>query len=210
MTRRAHLRQGLWVGLSIAGHVFVLAILTLGRPVSPQSESPPVFEVTVVPRFLPTADDQPRPRETAASRPLRPRRALRPDEDSPVAPLITPTAPVAESDRGAGLQTAAPEPLGPAGASTDLRNALRRGAVGCANPTLLSKAEREACLEKLGAGAKDAPFIPPPMSADKRQAFDEAAAKKEAYQRYKRQNIPPGTVGSGLGDDSGALIIPIR
>ena len=28
--------------------------------------------------------------------------------------------------------------------------------------------------------------------------------------RYKGQNIPPGTVGSGLGDDSGALIIPLR
>jgi hypothetical protein len=57
---------------------------------------------------------------------------------------------------------------------------------------MLSREEREACQERLGAGARDAPFIPPPMDPRKRQAFDETAAKKEAYQRYKRGNVPPG------------------
>lgn len=203
--------RGLWVGLSVAGHAGVLAILAMAQPQLRQVESPPIFEVTVAPRFLTTAEDRPVPRETAANRPLRPRRALRPGEASEVAPLITrnalATAPRAEMS----VPAPAPEPGPAAEGSPDLlRNALRRGAVGCANPTLLSKTEREACLEKLGAGAKDAPFIEPPMSREKRAAFDEAAAKKEAYRRYKGQNIPPGTVGSGLGDDSGALIIPLR
>lgn len=208
---RRRVPRGLWVGLSIAGHAGVLAILATAQPQLRQVESPPVFEVTVAPRFLTTAEDRPVPRETAANRPLRPRRALRPDETSEVAPLITRNAPASTLRGDTVAPSVAPESGPTAEASPDLlRNALRRGAVGCANPTLLSKAEREACLEKLGAGAKDAPFIEPPMSREKRAAFDEAAAKKQAYRRYKGQNIPPGRVGSGLGDDSGALIIPLR
>lgn len=208
---RRRVPRGLWVGLSIAGHAVVLAILATAQPQLRQVESPPVFEVTVAPRFLTTAEDRPAPRETAANRPLRPRRALRPDETSEVAPLITRNAPASTPRGDAAASSLAPEAGPTAEPSADLlRNALRRGAVGCANPTLLSKAEREACLEKLGAGAKDAPFIEPPMSREKRAAFDEATAKKQAYRRYKGQNIPPGTVGSGLGDDSGALIIPLR
>lgn len=208
---RRRVPSGLWVGLSIAGHAGVLAILAMAQPQLREIETPPVFEVTVAPRFLTTAEDRPVPRETAAIRPLRPRRALRPDETSQVAPLVTRSAPTTAPRTDTGAPSLAPE-SGPAaeGSPDLLRNTLRRGAVGCANPTLLSKTEREACLEKLGAGAKDAPFIEPPMSREKRAAFDEAAAKKQAYRRYKGQNIPPGTVGSGLGDDSGALIIPLR
>ena len=201
-------RRRLTIVLAASGvaHLGMFALLALKPPQLGLAEPPPIFEVEVVPFVMPPRQDHAAPARSLASRPLRPRRTLRPDETTTVAPLVTRQAPA--SNEEAGLLPV-PSPA-PPGASTDLRNALRRGAVGCANPTLLSKAEREACLEELGAGAKDAPFIPPPMSADKRQAFDEAAAKKEAYQRYKRQNIPPGTVGSGLGDDSGALIIPIR
>ena len=208
---RRRIPIGLWVGLSIAGHAAVLAILAMAHPQFRQVESPPVFEVTVAPRFLTTTEDRPTPRETAVNRPLRPRRALRPDETSQVAPLITRNAPTTSPPADPSASSLAPDQGPAANASPDLlRNALRRGAVGCANPTLLGKAEREACLEKLGAGAKDAPFIEPPMSREKRAAFDEAAAKKQAYRRYKGQNVPPGTVGAGLGDDSGALIIPLR
>ena len=208
---RRRIPLGLWIGLSIAGHAGVLAILAMAQPQLRQVESPPVFEVTVAPRFLTTTEERPAPRETAANRPLRPRRALRPDETSQVAPLITRNAPTTTPSADTGASSLTREQGPAAAASPDLlRNALRSGAVGCANPTLLSKAEREACLEKLGAGAKDAPFIEPPMSREKRAAFDEAAAKKQAYRRYKGQSVPPGTVGTGLGDDSGALIIPLK
>ena len=70
--------------------------------------------------------------------------------------------------------------------------------MGCANPNLLTKAERERCLERLGAGAKDAPYYEPPMSRDKRKAFDEAAARKQAYRKYKEANLPTGVSPGGL------------
>ena len=103
---------------------------------------------------------------------------------------MTPRAPPAAR----GPWTLEPAAPGAPAPPADLRQALRRGAAGCANPALLSPEEREACEERLGAGAKDAPFFQPPMDPRKRQAFDEAAAKKEAYQRYKRGNVPPSTM----------------
>ena len=190
---RRRVPRGLWVGLSIAGHAGVLAILATAQPQLRQVESPPVFEVTVAPRFLTTAEDRPVPRETAANRPLRPRRALRPDETSEVAPLITRNAPASTLRGDTVAPSVAPESGPTAEASPDLlRNALRRGAVGCANPTLLSKAEREACLEKLGAGAKDAPFIPPPIAKDKLRGFEEKTAAQENMRIYRQTGIYPG------------------
>lgn len=175
---------------SLVVHVAVLAVLGLRQPHLRSAPPPPVMEVQVVPYYVLPA---PRPPEAArqptiVERPIRPRRTLRPDETSPVAPLVTPNAPQASR----GPWTVAPAVPGAAPPSADLRQALRRGATGCANLALLSREEREACQEKLGAGAKDAPFFQPPMDPRKRQAFDETAAKKEAYQRYKRGNVPPG------------------
>ena len=64
--------------------------------------------------------------------------------------------------------------------------------MGCANPTLLSKGERETCLEKLGAGAKDAPFIPPPIAKDKLRSFEEKTAAQEQMRIYRQTGIYPG------------------
>lgn len=179
------------LGASLLAHVAVLAVLGLRQPHLGSAPPPPVMEVEVVPYYVapaprpPDAERQP----AIVERPIRPRRTLRPDETSPVAPLVTPNAPTAP--RGPWT-VAPPVPGASPPASADLRQALRRGPGGCATPSLLSREEREACQEKLGAGAKDAPFFQPPMDPRKRQAFDEAAAKKEAYQRYKRGNVPPG------------------
>ena len=175
---------------SLLAHAAVLTVLGLREPKLRLAPAPPVMEVQVVPYYAPSAA---RPPEVSrlpplAERPIRPRRTLRPDETSPVAPLVTPRAP---PPPGGPWTLERPEPGVPA-PPADLRQALRRGAAGCANPSLLSPEEREACQEKLGAGAKDTPFFQPPMDPRKRQAFDEAAAKKEAYQRYKRGGVPPG------------------
>lgn len=160
-------------------------MLALRAPRLVQVVPPPVYEVTIAPRYVASRAERPPQAKPAPRRPLIPRRLIRPDEPLPVAPLVTPNPP-----RG---QDARPDTPSAAAAPEGLRNALRRSAVGCANPERLTRAEREACLERLGAGAKDAPFIEPPMSRDKRMAFDRAAASKEAYRKYKEGNLPVGT-----------------
>lgn len=183
--------------ISGATHVVLLGFLALRHPELRSYAPPPVFEVQVVPRFLPSPSEDAVPNQTAAQRPLRPRQARQPSSDSTVAPLLTPAAPAPGGSRE--------RQAGPAGtvaptlpASPGLREALRRSPVGCANAdaVILDKAERERCMEVFGKGAKDAPFIPPPMTADKRRAFDAAAARKEANRRYREGNIPAGTTST--------------
>lgn len=76
--------------------------------------------------------------------------------------------------------TAAPGPgPGPAlgRADGDLGAALRRSGVGCANGRAfgLNREERERCAEKLGAQARDAPFLPAPIDPGKRAYYDAVA-----------------------------------
>jgi hypothetical protein len=183
-------RRRLTIVLAASGiaHLGMFALLALKPPRLGLAEPPPIFEVEVVPFVMPPRQDHAAPARSLASRPLRPRRTLRPDETTTVAPLVTRQAPASNEEAGV---LPVPSPA-PPGASTDLRNALRRGAVGCANPTLLSKAEREGCLEKLGAGAKDAPFIPPPIAKDKLRAFDEKVAAQEQMRIYRQTGIYSG------------------
>lgn len=183
-------RRRLTIVLAASGiaHLGMFALLAVNRPQLELNQAPPIFDVEVVPFIMPPRQDHAAPAQALASRPLRPRRMLRPDEATTVAPLVTPNAPKAGEAFGPGL---APSPASP-GPPTDLRNALRRGGVGCANPTLLSKVEREACLEKLGAGAKDAPFIPPPIAKDKLRGFEEKTAAQENMRIYRQTGIYPG------------------
>ena len=183
-------RRRLTIVLAASGvaHLGMFALLALKPPQLSLTEPPPIFEVEVVPFVMPPRQDHAAPARSLASRPLRPRRTLRPHETTTVAPLVTRQAPASNEEAGV---LPVPSPA-PPGASTDLRNALRRGAVGCANPTLLSKAEREGCLEKLGAGAKDAPFIPPPIAKDKLRAFDEKVAAQEQMRIYRQTGIYSG------------------
>lgn len=183
-------RQRLTIVLAASGiaHLGVFALLAIDRPRLEQSQAPPIFEVEVVPFLMPPRQDHAAPAQALASRPLRPRRALRPDQTSTVAPLVTPNAPRPGEDVGPGI---APAPMA-AGPPADLRTALRRSAVGCANPALLTKVEREACLDKLGAGAKDAPFIAPPIAKDKLRSFEEKTAAQEQMRIYRQTGIYPG------------------
>ena len=182
---------------SAAAHVAVLALLAMHGPkFSMQAAPPTVFDVTVEPRYVIEDQVRPEPTRPLLKRPLAPRRLVRPDEQLSVAPLVTSTAP-----GPAAAGPVDPRLTNPAA----LPNSLRRSAVGCANPALLDKAERDACLERLGKGAKDEPFIEPPMSPDKRRAFEEASAKKEAYRKYKEGNLPPGVTTKDGGPQMNAL-----
>lgn len=178
MTRARH-RRWMVVAASAAAHAGLLAPLALHAPrLLGRAEAPPIFEVTVAPRYLPP-DRAPRTEPAAGpSRPIKPRQAIKRGGPLPVAPLVLPPAsPSAPS-------SPVPSPL--------LRDALRKGVAGCASPALLTREERDRCLERLGAGAKDAPFFEPPMSREKRAAFEAAAARQEAYRKYKEANMPPG------------------
>lgn len=183
-------RRRLMIVLAASGiaHLGMFALLAVNRPQLQPSQAPPIFAVEVVPFIMPPRLEQQVSAQTVTNRPLRPRRTLRPDETTTVAPLVTPNAPRPGEGVGAGL---APSPTQP-GPPGDLQTALRRGAVGCANPTLLNKVEREACLEKLGAGAKDAPFIPPPIAKDKLRSFEEKTAAQEAMRVYRQTGVYPG------------------
>lgn len=189
MTRANHRRSTWIVAGSIAAHAGVLVLLALNAPeLRMQAQPDEVFEVTVTPRYLPQEKTLEQPSRTVETRPLVPRRLLGPDEPRPVAPLVTPNAPGPAPATGLvdpRLTTPAAQP-----------NALRRSAVGCANPALLSREERDACLDRLGAGAKTAPFIEPPMSSDKRSAFAEAAARKARMREYRAGAVPSGVTGS--------------
>ncbi|MFI4966814.1 MAG: hypothetical protein ACHP9T_15800, partial [Caulobacterales bacterium] len=90
-----------------------------------------------------------------------------------------------------------PSPL-PQGPKGDVRTALRQGSVGCANPsaTGLNRAEREHCDETFGKGAKDAEFVGLGLNAEKQRLLDAAAAKKDAYRKYRDAPMTPGLAGS--------------
>ena len=197
--------------LSAVAHVAVLTVLWLQRPTLPldlEPAGPPeaIIPVLILPRVPPPAAG------TAAPAPIRlHRRSQRfAAEPSPVAPLRIP-------EPKAPARRASPAPAGQPqapGLPKQIRETLRLGRVGCANAEALklNRAEREACDEQFAAGAQDAPYIAPPMSASKRAALQAAAGRREADRRYREANLPPGVGPDGpLGpptDSRGELKIP--
>lgn len=111
----------------------------------------------------------------------------------PMAPVPAPASPAPAPKAGAGSGGAVGgQGSGPPGG--DLRGALRGSTVGCANRAAvgLNRREVEGCDEKLGAGAKDAPYIAAPMDARKRSGFDARAASKARDRAWRAAPVPPG------------------
>lgn len=203
MKPRRRFRAGLVVGLSLLVHGVALTLLAFSHPQLRLAQPAPIVEVEIVPYFLPGPRREEIQTQPLAAQPIRPRRSLlRPDEERTVAPLVTRAAPPQKPAEGPWA-VAPPVAGAPAPSPPDLRRALRSGTVGCANLSLLSKAEREACQEKLGAGAKDAPYIPPPIAADKLGDWEAAAARKRAKWR-EREAPMPHPVPSGPSSPSQA------
>jgi len=195
--------------LSVAAHAVVLTALALHTPrlLQPYEDAgppEPVIPVLIMPRTPPAA-----PGVTRQPQPIRlHRRRLRPElPPPPVAPFTPPIVAPAPP----------PAPTRPAGASrfsvqpspaTELSTTLRGGLIGCANPSLLSRSEREKCLERLGRGAADAPHIPPPGDAE----FERAAAAREATRRERESPssaaIPDPDAGAGASNRNKPLYIP--
>jgi hypothetical protein len=181
MRRGGSVRAAILLASAFA-HVAILAALATTRGVVMDARTPtPVMHVDLIP-----ADVSP-PRSVHSAKrprasPVRPSpRPARPSTgEAAISPLILPSAPAdAPSDR--------------AGLDAGVREVLRGGALGCANPdalTLDSRA-RARCVERLGAGARDAPFLPAPLSREKQAAFDRTAARRAADRKY-REATPPG------------------
>lgn len=184
---RAGRRRTLWaVTASVIAHAAVLGVLAVQRPMLRIPEEPggppeAIIPVLILPRVPPpAANSGARPSEVRLHR--RPQRFAPPE--LPVAPLIVPTAPTTAAPKP-GPVTVQPAPA-PAGPPDQMRAALRL-VVGCADPDAakLTPAERDRCNERLGAGAKTAPFEGMGMAAAKQSAFDRAAAHKDACRAYR-------------------------
>ncbi len=196
-------RQVEAVVLSAAAHAGLVVALMLHAPSlrrPPPERGPPeaVIPVLILPRTPPqAAASGPRPS------PIRlHQRALRsPDEEeeTPVKPLIVPALPSAPPAPPAptpkALPTAPPDPT-----TANATRALR-GLIGCANPSLLTRDERERCERALAAGAGAAPFPGLGIGRGKEGDLARAAARKEANYRYKRGETTPAPGGNLPWDD---------
>jgi hypothetical protein len=173
------------VAISLVVHAVVLTVLALHAPRlrTPPDElagpPEPIIPVLILPRVPP-------PEAGGPPAPIRiHQRALRtPRHELPVAPLVTPQAeppPAPARDPGPTARTLQEEAV-----AANARQALRSGLVGCANPGLLSREEREKCEEGLARGARDAPFNGLGIDRDKTRDLERAGARRESDYRYKR------------------------
>ena len=188
------------IAVSAAVHVPILVALALHAPFLAIPDEPggppePIIPVLLMPRSLPptTAPD-------ARPGPIRlHRRQLHTlPQDLPVAPLPAPEAPAPPPVAAPGPVTVRAPPS-PEAQRPPVQTALRRSAVGCANPHAsgLTRAEREVCEEQLGAGAQTALFPGLGLSAGKQTALDKAGARREGDRRYREAPPPPGIGNSG-------------
>lgn len=188
------------VAVSAALHLGLLGLLALQRPtLRGPALPPPILDVTLAPFYLFEPDAKGR----RARAPLR-ARVSRPLEGatSPIAPIYA--APVVSPHGAPGLMTGVaaadhPAPLPGAGGAT-LGMVLRKGGVGCATPDLpgMTQADRDRCLEKLGAGARQAAYKGMGLSKDKQAQLDAAAAAKARYIKYRDAPLAPSDAPGGL------------
>lgn len=189
---------------SIVVHGLLLTLVALHAPrlISPPVASGPpdaVIPVLIVAKIPP-----PHASRNAQATPIRlhrrPQRFA--DEVLPIAPLIVPTA---EPDRPAPADTRRSTGGQPAqdALAANVRGALR-SRVGCDSPGL-TRAERDACLERFGAGARDAPFLGLGVERGKASELAAAAARRERDFKYQRSAGPPGTTGAGPSANGNAV-----
>ncbi|WP_304188268.1 hypothetical protein, partial [Phenylobacterium aquaticum] len=177
------------VAASAAFHLGLLGLLALQRPnLRERALAPALLDVTLAPFYLIEPEAKGRrtraPLKTHGSRPL--------EAALPVAPIYAAPADTRPN------QAVAPGPVAPAsltpGAQTPLGLVLRRGGVGCETPNLpgMTQADRDRCLERLGAGARLAAFKGLGLAKDKQAWLDGQAAAKDRYIKYRNGPLPPG------------------
>lgn len=183
MTRARRGRRIAATAISALAHGVLLVVLALHAPtlIAPREAAgppEPVIPVLLIPRVPPAATRAASERSGVVR--LH-RRGLQPPSPEPsVEPLPAPPRRAAAEAALAAPGTAPPAPMAE-GLREDLRAALRRGGIGCANPQAanLTRAEREACEERLGAGSKAAAYIQSPIAPEVRSYYDAVAKSKE-------------------------------
>lgn len=191
------------VAASMAVHAVLATLLVLNAPrlrIPEMQSGPPeaIIPILIMPRTPPPAA-QP----GAAPTEIRlHRRVTRfSDEPPPVAPLIAPaeTKPTERTTQAPGprvLTLPAPEDA----LAANARNALR-SKLGCDSPTL-SRAEREACMDRFADGSRDAPFVGLGIDRDKASGLDAAAARRERDYKYQRGIKGSAPASGGLPWDT--------
>jgi hypothetical protein len=175
---------------SVIAHVGLLTALLLYKPVLFIPEEPggppeAIIPVLLMPRTPPAAAGGAPHGQLRLHRRAQRFAQIPPD----VTPLVT-AAPVAAAP--AAPAPTAPAPPSPPMPGPDLRAALRRGLVGCANLASLSRSERELCDERLGKGVAAEAYIPAPLEPAKRAYYDAVAAAKKP----DGQPVPQRAIGS--------------
>lgn len=194
------------VAASVAAHVVVLGLIALHVPRLRTPPAPPsgppeaIIPVLIMPRALPPSAEP-----GAAPAPLRlhRRRTRYSDAQLPVAPLVAPQAPAEP--------TQAPAPSGPRTLllpryedtlADNARRALR-GRLNCDSPGL-TRAEREACIDRFASDARNAPPLGLGIERGKEGDLARAARRKEEDYRYKR-SAPSGVGTTGSGYDTSRI-----
>jgi hypothetical protein len=171
MRRRRAGRTGLAGAAALAVHLCLLALLALrAGPVTVRQYGEEALEVALVPPIY-----LPRRARTTPPAPPRPRPAKAPS--ATIAPL-----PMAPTESPTGPATPAPVAQAPSQAlNGDLGAALRRR-MGCARTDQagLTQAERQACADALGRGARTALVLGQTLPAEKRAYYDAVKAARQS------------------------------
>jgi hypothetical protein len=197
-TRRRTIRTAA-IAASALAHVAVLIALVLYRPVLIIPEEPggppeAIIPILLLPRTPPPPAGGAPQGEVRLHRRAQRFAAVPP----PVTPLVTAVPAQPEAEAKPAPTTAPPSPATLPLVSPDLRAALRRSAVGCANRTALSRAERDVCDERFGKAAGSEPYIAAAINPAKRAYYDAVADAKKP----DGQPVPQRATGSlGMFDE---------
>lgn len=182
-----------WIVLaSVAAHLLILGGLVTGVQVMPPLVEPPVLSVELL------RPDQPAPPELETAQPPQ---AAATRSVAPMPTRVSPSPVVAPAPAPPAVATAPPgfKAQGLTGGGDTLRQAAREG-VGCRNADLLAltKAERAACDETLGAQNKNRPAMYAVIDPEKKAAFDKVCKKDDDWCLYRTGKGPyPGLLGLG-------------
>ncbi|WP_372786969.1 hypothetical protein [Phenylobacterium sp.] len=194
------------VAASIAAHLgLLIAVLlqkpTLRIPAEPGGPPEAIIPLLILPRTPP-------PLAGAGAKPapiqLHRRQQRNLPDAPPVAPLVTPSAKPAEAPVQAPAPVALRPSLQPAPPADPVRATLRT-TLGCSEARMagLTPDDRANCLERLGRGAREAAYLPPVLSADKRALLDQAGAAKLAQRAAAERAAPTARTAPEPADYDG-------
>ncbi|WP_165184015.1 hypothetical protein [Caulobacter soli] len=196
-TRRRQAARRRWLvvgGASLAFHGLLGWVLLKAVPAPPILAEPRSVVIEML------APDQPHPHERPAT--PRPQSApLHVPTPRALPPLVTPSAAPSPLPAAPGAIVAPPGFTARGtltGGGEALRQAARKSACTEADTVKLTKAEREACAEALGAKNKNGPALYAAIDPDKKAAFDGDCKKDDDWCLYRSGKGPyPGLFAIG-------------